>query len=87
MTIQDIETRLRAMIVDRLFLSVAPEDIPVDASLVNDFGVDSVNLLELVVGLEEEFGLELDGGDFNAKHFGSVAALRDFVATRLGAEP
>ena len=27
MTIQDIETRLRAMIVDRLFLSVAPEDI------------------------------------------------------------
>lgn len=86
MTPQDIESRLRAMIVDRLFLSVAPEEIPAEASLVNDYGVDSVNLLELVVGLEEEFGLELDGGDFNAKHFGSIAALRDFVAARLGTD-
>lgn len=84
MTPQELETRLRAMIVDRLFLPVAPEEIPVDASLVEDYGVDSVNLLELVVGLEEEFGLALDGGDFNAAHFGSVAALRDFVRTRLG---
>ncbi len=85
MTPQEIEIRLRNMIVDRLFLSVDPGEIPADASLVNDFGVDSVNLLELVVGLEEEFGLELDGGDFNAAHFGSVAALRDFVAARLNA--
>ena len=85
MTPQEIETRLRTLIVERLFLPVSPEEIPVDASLVNDYGVDSVNLLELVVGLEEEFGLELDGGDFNATHFGSIAALRDFVAARLGA--
>ena len=80
----EIETRLRSMIVDRLFLAVAPEDIAPDAALVEEYGVDSVNLLELVVGLEEEFGLQLDGGDFNARHFGTLAALRDFVAARLG---
>jgi len=83
-TPDEIETRLRAMIVDRLFLAVAPEDIAPEASLVEEYGVDSVNLLELVVGLEEEFGLQLDGGDFNARHFGTLAALRDFVAARLG---
>ena len=85
MTPQDIETKLRSMIVDRLFLTVDPAEIPADASLVNDYNVDSVNLLELVVGLEEEFGLELDGGDFNTAHFGSITALRDFVAARMGA--
>ncbi len=78
----EIESRLRHMIVDRLFLSVDPADIPPDVSLSEEFGVDSVNLLELVVGLEEEFGLELDGGDFNAAHFGTFAALLEFVVSR-----
>ena len=84
MTPQEIENKLRHMIVDRLFLPVSPGEIAAGASLVEEYGVDSVNLLELVVGLEEEFGLALDGGDFNAAHFGSVAALRDFVQERLG---
>ncbi len=79
----EIETRLRSLIVERLFLPVSPDEIGVDASLIDDYGVDSVNLLELVVGLEEEFGLVLDGGDFNVEHFRSIAALRDFVAARL----
>jgi len=79
---REIESRLRNMIVDRLFLTVDPADIPAEASLADEFGVDSVNLLELVVGLEEEFGLELDGGDFNATHFGTFAALLEFVVSR-----
>ncbi len=79
----DLEARLRAMLVERLFLPMSPDEIDADASLVDDYGVDSVNLLELVVGLEEEFGLTLDGGDFNVEHFRSIAALRDFVASRL----
>jgi acyl carrier protein len=78
-----IEARLRNMIVERLFLKVQPEAIPIDASLMDAFGVDSVSLLELVVGLEEAFGIQLADGDFNVKNFSSVAALREFVRARL----
>jgi len=80
-----IEDKLRTMIVDRLFLPVKPEEIPVDVSLMDAYGVDSVSLLELVVGLEEAFGIRLEDGDFNVQHFVTVAALRDFVRARLPA--
>ena len=78
-----IESKLKQMIVDRLFLSVAPADIQTDASLVDAYGVDSVCLLELVVGLEEAFGIVIEDGDFDVRNFISVAALRDFVNARL----
>ncbi len=78
-----IEAKLKVMIVERLFLNVRPEEIKTDVSLMEAYGVDSVSLLELVVGLEEAFGIQLDDGDFDVRHFATVAALRDFVAARL----
>ena len=78
-----IEAKLKEMIVGRLFLKVAPADIDTGASLIATYGVDSVCLLELVVGLEEAFGIVIEDGDFDVRNFISVAALRDFVQARL----
>jgi len=78
-----IEAKLKEMIVERLFLNIAPNDIVTEASLIDAYGVDSVCLLELVVGLEEAFGIVLEDGDFDVRNFMSVAALRDFVQARL----
>jgi acyl carrier protein len=80
-----VESKLKEMMVERLFLNVAPADIVTDASLVDTYGVDSVCLLELVVGLEEAFGIVIEDGDFDVRNFISVAALRDFVSARLPA--
>jgi acyl carrier protein len=82
---QTIEAKLKEMIVERLFLKVDPSEIETDASLVDDYGVDSVSLLELVVGLEEQFQIAVEDADFNVENFISVAALRDFVKARLPA--
>lgn len=78
-----IEKKLKEMIVGRLFLNVTPDQVITDASLIEAYGVDSVCLLELVVGLEETFGIMIEDGDFNLCNFISVAALRDFVKDRL----
>ena len=78
-----IEAKLKEMIVERLFLNIAPADIVTEASLIDAYGVDSVCLLELVVGLEEAFGIVLEDGDFDVRNFMSVAALREFVQARL----
>lgn len=79
----EIETKLKEMIVERLFLSVTAEEIDAEASLIDAYGVDSVALLELVVGLEEAFGIIIEDSDFDVRNFSSVANLRNFVAARI----
>ena len=78
-----IEDRLKRMIVDRLFLKLAPEDIEEDKSLIETYGVDSVSLLELVVGIEEEFGVVIGDKEFRVDNFKTVAALAAFVRSKL----
>ena len=78
-----IDQTLRAMVVERLYLQADPAELDPDAPLMETYGVDSVSLLELVVGLEESFGITLDDGDFKIKNFTSLAAIRDFVQQRL----
>ena len=82
MTDQEIENNLKAMIVDRLFLHVKPEEIDPSASLIDVYGVDSVCLLELVVGLEEDFGIVLGDGEFSVKDFETVDSIAAFVKAR-----
>jgi acyl carrier protein len=80
-----IEDRLKRLIASRLFLKIAPEAIDESKSLIDGYGVDSVSLLELVVGLEEEFGITIPDEEFNIKHFETIAALAAFVRNKLKA--
>jgi acyl carrier protein len=79
-----IEDRLKKMIVERLFLKISPETIEDDKSLIEEYGVDSVSLLELVVGLEEEFGIQVGDEEFSVENFQTVNALASFVKEKLG---
>jgi len=80
-----VEDRLKNLIARRLFLKIAPAAIDVNKSLMDAYGVDSVSLLELVVGVEEEFGVVIPDEEFSIKHFETVAALAAFVRGKLGA--
>ena len=80
-----IEDRLKRLIASRLFLKIAPDAIDDNKSLIDAYGVDSVSLLELVVGLEEEFGIMIPDEEFNLKHFETVAALAAFVRSKQDA--
>ena len=78
-----IEDTLKSMIVERLFMQVRPEDLDEAASLIDAYGVDSVSLLELVVGLEEQFGIVVGDEEFSVANFESVAKLAAFVRAKL----
>lgn len=81
----DIESRLKTMIVERLFMRITPEELDAQKSLIDEYGIDSVSLLELVVGLEEEFGIVVADEDFSVRHFESVDKLAEFVRGKLNA--
>ena len=80
---ENTENRIKKMIVSRLFLKIQPEAIESDKSLVDFYGIDSVSLLELVVGIEEEFGLQIGDDEFDIKNFSTVASLTVFVEKKL----
>ena len=83
----DLKQELKQMIVERLFLNVEPREIPDDAPLMEQYGIDSVALFELVVGLEDEFGVVMEDVDFQIDTFKSVNSIAEFVEQRRsGAE-
>jgi len=76
---QRVEDQLKDMIVERLFLQVAPEDIGDDDVLTEKFGIDSIQLFEIVVGAEEVFGVTFEDTEFSAELFKDVASIAAIV--------
>lgn len=79
-----IEDRLKQMLVDRLILKMNPADIDETKSLMDDYGVDSVCVLEMIVGIEEAFGLSISDEEFNLTTFQTIAAIADFIRRKQG---
>ena len=74
-----IEDQIKAMIVERLFLAISPDDIADDDALMEKYEIDSVRLFEIVIGLEEIFGTSFEDDEFSTEAFETVAAISDLV--------
>ncbi len=57
----NIEEKVKNIIVDQL--GVSAEEVVPEASFVDDLGADSLDLVELIMVLEEEFGKEIPDED------------------------
>ena len=76
-----IEDTLREMMVERLFLKITPEEIDLDADLMETYGIDSVQVSELVVGTEAT----LDD-DFDPTQFDTLGHIAELVRRKLESE-
>ncbi len=54
---QEVEARLTAIIVQQL--AVNENEVRPEASFAEDLGADSIDIAELIMGLEEEFDIEI----------------------------
>lgn len=57
MSEQSIFEKVKAITVDQL--SVAPEDVKMDSTFIDDLGADSLDIVELIMAFEEEFNTEI----------------------------
>ena len=75
---------LKEFLVRRLRLEkVDPESIADDAPLAGGtLNLDSIDLLELVVGLEKEYGVAIADVGEGRRALGSVKSLAEFLAAR-----
>ena len=56
-----VEDRVSGIIIEQL--GVAKEDIAPEANFVDDLGADSLDIVELVMAMEEEFDIEISDDD------------------------
>lgn len=78
----NIEDRVKNIIVEQLGVEMA--QVTNDASFVNDLGADSLDTVELVMALEEEFECEIPDDD--AEKITTVQQAIDYVKEHAGAE-
>jgi acyl carrier protein len=57
----DLEKKVAEIIAEQL--GVDPSEVTTEASFVDDLGADSLDTVELVMALEEEFGIEIPDED------------------------
>ena len=75
-----IEELKRKIVAALKLQDVRPETIDADAPLFGEgLGLDSIDALELVVMLEKDYGIVIQGPGFNRNDWASVRALAEFV--------
>jgi acyl carrier protein len=77
---EPVADRVKKIIVDQL--GVEEETVTPEASFVDDLGADSLDTVELVMALEEEFGIEIP--DEDAEKITRVKEAVDYIEKHQG---
>ena len=77
-SLEEAQERVKKIMEQNLQIAINPENYQ------DDLHMDSMALLELIVGLEKEFGVAVDEEELDTpEHFKSVTSISKFVLTQL----
>lgn len=75
-----VAERVKSIIVEQL--GVDADEVTLDASFTDDLGADSLDIVELVMAFEEEFGIEIP--DEEAEKIGKVRQAIEYIEENAG---
>ncbi len=75
MSSEEILEKIKAIIVEQL--GVADTAVTMEASFIDDLGADSLDIVELVMAIEEEFDIEIPDSD--AEKVVTVGDVVDYI--------
>jgi acyl carrier protein len=76
----DAEVRLRKIIAEQL--GVTEDEVVPEASFIDDLNADSLEMVDLIISLEEEFGIQVS--DEDAEKIKTVKDALDYLHDKLG---
>jgi acyl carrier protein len=79
MSKDEILAKVRDILVEQL--GVDADDVKLEASFQDDLNADSLDLVELIMELEDQFGVKIS--DEEAQSITTVGAAVDFIADRI----
>jgi len=77
-----VEEKVKSIIAEQL--GIKPEEVTPTASFIDDLGADSLDTVELVMALEEEFGIEIP--DEDAEKLRTVQDALDYLKKHVTEE-
>jgi acyl carrier protein len=82
----DLKSRIKHMMVENLMLKMVPEDIGDDTPLFTPEGLalDSIDALELAVGIEKNFGVATPSAEVAREAFVSVNTIAAYITAKSG---
>ena len=75
-----VAEKVKSIIVEQL--GVEEEEVTLEASFTEDLGADSLDIVELVMAFEEEFGIEIP--DEEAEKISNVREAVDYIQNNVG---
>jgi acyl carrier protein len=79
---EQIEQQIASYIANNILFSKKGYTYPYDASFLENGIVDSTNILELVMFVEEKFSITTDDNEITPDNFDSVKKIADFVRSK-----
>ena len=73
-----VQPKVKEVIADQL--GVDPERVKIEASFIDDLGADSLDIVELVMAMEEEFGIEIP--DEDAEKLKTVGDVSNYLQAK-----
>ena len=81
---EDIISKLRPLVVEKLKLDMDPDNLQEDVSLLElGLGIDSVSTLEFILLLESEFNIEIDESDINLNNLSNLNNLTEYIISLI----
>ncbi len=77
-----VEERVKKIVIEQL--GVKEDEVRNDASFIDDLGADSLDTVELVMALEEEFETEIP--DEEAEKIGTIQEAIDYIESHMEKE-
>ena len=80
-------SKLKRLVITVAQLKMNPEEISDTANLFDDCGIDSTSLVDLVLKMEREYGIQISEDELETEMFEDISRLAHFIGSKLVGQP
>ena len=83
LSIEDVKDRIVEVMIRELELTLNPDEVHGSSRLDDLFGMDSIAVTELIIGIEKEFNITIPAEDLSVEIFQDLESLTEYMEKRL----
>jgi len=79
----EVRDRMKMVLAREAMLEVKPQDMDDDAAFIEEYGMDSIQVLQFIIGLEEEFGISLEDDELDLEVLHSIRSVTEHIMAKI----